>query len=99
MPGQAMSSSLGAAEYGRIVRQLKVWRHQAALTQEVLATRLKKPQSFVAKYESGTRILDIAEFLLVLKALRKAPKDAFEEIYGANRSFGPFPVRFRERPR
>jgi transcriptional regulator with XRE-family HTH domain len=94
-----MSAPLGAAEYARIIGQLKAWRQQSGLTQEVVAFRLKKPQSFVAKYESGERNLGVAECLLVLKALRKAPKDALAEIYHANPSFGPFAVRFRERPR
>jgi transcriptional regulator with XRE-family HTH domain len=90
---------LGQSEYAKIIRLLKTWREQAGLTQQVLAARLSKSQSFVAKYESGRRSLDIAETFLVLKALRKAPKDALEEIYEANPSFGPFPVRYRERPR
>ena len=35
----------------------------AGLTQHALALRLKKPQSFIAKYEGGQRRLDVVEFV------------------------------------
>lgn len=38
-------------------------RRRAQLTQQQLADRLGKPQSFVAKYEGGERRLDVIEFL------------------------------------
>lgn len=94
-----MRSPLGKTENARIARLLKTWRQQTGLTQQEVAFRLKKAQSFVAKYESAKRGLDVAEFLLVLKALRQAPKEALERIYEANPSFGDFGVRFRQRPR
>jgi transcriptional regulator with XRE-family HTH domain len=43
------------------------------MTQEELASRLKKPQSFVSKYENGERRLDAIELLAVLKALGVDP--------------------------
>lgn len=39
------------------------------MTQEELARRLKRPQSFVSKYENGERRLDIIEFLHVAGAM------------------------------
>lgn len=44
-------------------------RKQARLTQAVLAARLNRPQSFVAKYEGGERRLDVIEFLKVARAI------------------------------
>lgn len=41
-----------------LLRQL---RQEAGLSQKQLADRLEKPQSFVSKYESGERRLDILE--------------------------------------
>ena len=41
----------------------------AGITQQELAKRLKKPQSFVSKYENGERRLDVVEFLEVATAL------------------------------
>ena len=39
------------------------------MTQQDLAGRLKRPQSFVAKYENGERRLDVVEFLLIAELL------------------------------
>ena len=48
-------------------------RKNAGLTQHELARRLKKPQSFVAKYEGGERRLDVVEFLTVCQAIGSDP--------------------------
>lgn len=44
-------------------------RTKANITQSDLAKKLKKPQSFVSKYENGERRLDVVEFIAVCKAL------------------------------
>jgi len=48
---------------------LRSIRKEASLSQQGLAQRLGKPQSFVSKYESGERRLDILEVLLVCQAV------------------------------
>jgi transcriptional regulator with XRE-family HTH domain len=48
-------------------------RKSAGLTQQALAARLKKPQSFVAKYEGGERRLDVVEFIAIARALGADP--------------------------
>ena len=48
-------------------------RKKAGLTQDDLARRLKKPQSFVAKYEGGERRLDVIEFLGITRAIGADP--------------------------
>jgi transcriptional regulator with XRE-family HTH domain len=48
-------------------------RKAAGLTQHALARRLKKPQSFVAKYEGGERRLDVVEFVMIARALGADP--------------------------
>src|SRR6202051_3454721 len=48
-------------------------RKAARLTQHALALRLKKPQSFVAKYEGGERRLDVVEFITIARALGADP--------------------------
>ena len=50
-------------------------RTDAALTQADLAARLNRPQSFVAKYESGERRLDVVEFIEVAEAIGFAPAE------------------------
>jgi len=48
-------------------------RKAAGLTQHDLAKRLKKPQSFIAKYEGGERRLDVVEFLAIVRAIGADP--------------------------
>ncbi|BAQ16624.1 hypothetical protein [Methyloceanibacter caenitepidi] len=38
-----------------------------------MAERLKKPQSFVAKYEGGERRIDVLEFLVIARVLDADP--------------------------
>jgi transcriptional regulator with XRE-family HTH domain len=46
------------------------------MTQAEVALRLGRPQSFVSKYESGERYLDVVEFVEVCAALGASPMDA-----------------------
>jgi transcriptional regulator with XRE-family HTH domain len=48
---------------------LKARRKAAGLTQTVVAQRLGKPPSYVAKYEGGDRRLDVLEFIDVAAAI------------------------------
>jgi transcriptional regulator with XRE-family HTH domain len=47
---------------------LRAIRREAGLRQDDLARTLNKPQSFVSKYESGERRLDVLELRLVCHA-------------------------------
>ncbi len=49
-------------------------RKAAKLTQIDVAERLGRPQSFVAKYETGERRLDVLEFLDIVTALDADPR-------------------------
>ena len=44
-------------------------RQTAHLTQSDLAARLNRPQSFVSKFESGERLLDLIELQEICNAL------------------------------
>jgi len=48
-------------------------RKMAGLTQQDLAKRLHRPQSFVAKYEGGERRVDVVEFIEICKAIEADP--------------------------
>ena len=58
-----------ASAYAELAKVLREERLRAGLTQVALAERLRRPQSFVAKYETGERQLDVIEFLLVTLAI------------------------------
>lgn len=55
-------------------------RASAQLTQVQVAERLGRPQSFVSKYESGERQLDVVEFVEVCEALGLAPARLVERL-------------------
>jgi transcriptional regulator with XRE-family HTH domain len=52
----------------QLLELLKQVRNEAGLRQIDLATRLKQPQSYISKYESGERRLDLLELNHVCKA-------------------------------
>ena len=52
---------------------MKAARKGAGLTQGQLARRLRRPQSFVAKYENGERRLDVVEFVEIARKLGADP--------------------------
>ena len=56
-------------------------RKTADLTQSELAARLKRPQSFVSKYERGERRLDVIEFRAVACALGVNPVQFLAKLY------------------
>ena len=64
-----MDKTLHSAEQRRLVELLRQMRKEAGLTQAQVAARLGRPQSFVSKYESGERRLDLIELRAVGRAL------------------------------
>ena len=59
---------------------LRRTRVDQGLTQQEVACRLERPQSFVAKYEGGERRLDVIEFVQVAQALSVDPRRLFAEL-------------------
>ena len=55
-------------------------RKKAGLTQHELARRLKKPQSFVAKYEGGERRVDVVEFVSLCQAIGADPVKVLKKL-------------------
>jgi transcriptional regulator with XRE-family HTH domain len=64
-----VDKSIYSAEYQRLCALLRELRQEAGLTQVDVAERLDEPQSFVSKYESGERRLDVIELGHVAHAL------------------------------
>ncbi len=55
-------------------------RKGARMTQQELARRLGKPQSFVSAYENGQRRIDLLEFFQIAEALKVDPQKVFADI-------------------
>ena len=64
-----MSKRNSLTEQARLQALLKSLRTKAGLRQVDLAEKLGQPQSFVSKFESGERRLDILELRQVCKIL------------------------------
>lgn len=64
-----MAKSIYSAEQEKLQALLRQIRVEAGLRQEDVADKLRRPQSFVSKYESGERRLDILELLEVCRVL------------------------------
>ena len=75
-----MPGSLHSHHY-KIFRSLLILaREQSGLTQVQIAELLKKPQSFISKYERGERRLDFSEFIELADVL-KIDVTKFVEAY------------------
>lgn len=72
--------SLRTRTHQGLIRVLRELRSEAELTQAELAKRLKRPQSFVAKYEAGERRIDVVEFLQLMEALGADPAAVFRRM-------------------
>lgn len=75
-----MSRGLQSPPYKKLRRLLAEARADAGLTQLQVAERMKRPQSFVSKYENGERQLDVIEFMSVCRALNVSPLDVVHHL-------------------
>lgn len=75
--------------YQQLLQRLREVRKLQALTQADLGKLLGRPQSYVAKIESGERRLDVLEFALLTKALKIDPDTLFTELVASLEHFTP----------
>ena len=71
---------VGPDDYRLVGECLAATRKSVNVSQDELAARLQKPQSFVSAYERGQRRVDLLEFLLILDALKVDPLAVFATI-------------------
>lgn len=76
----AMISPLQNKRYLSLPRLLIELRKQHGLLQSDLAEKVKKPQSYVSKYERGERRLDLIEFIEICNAMDLDPKEIFSNF-------------------
>lgn len=72
--------SVFTSEYEAFLVNLISARKDAGFTQQELAERLGKPQSFVSKYERRERRLDVVEFVTIAEVIGLDPCRVIEEI-------------------
>ncbi len=68
------------SRYELFQKALTEARLEKGLTQSEVAGRLRKPQSYVSKYESGERRLDVIEYLEVCDAMSVSPHSILKKI-------------------
>jgi transcriptional regulator with XRE-family HTH domain len=78
-----MIESVHSASYSKLIAVLVAARLEAGFTQQEIAGRLGKPQSYVAKIEGGERRLDVVEFIALAKAMNVDPKKLFASVVRA----------------
>jgi transcriptional regulator with XRE-family HTH domain len=69
-----------AEHYTVVGACLAAARRRANITQQELAGRLGKPQSFVSEYERGQRRVGVVELLVISRVLGRDPLELFAEI-------------------
>lgn len=70
-----MRRSIGTVDHKRLLVLLRQIRLDAGLRQIDVAKRLKEPQAFVSRYETGERRLDLLELREVCRAVGISLKD------------------------
>ncbi|MEW7008132.1 helix-turn-helix domain-containing protein [Lentilitoribacter sp. EG35] len=76
-----MTVSTHTQEYTKFTEILKQTRLDMGLTQQDVADRLDKPQSYVAKLENSERRIDVVEFIHLAIAIGADPKDLFDRVF------------------
>lgn len=75
-----VNKSLYERSYSAFTELLKEERRKAGLTQAMLAKKLRRPQSYVSKYERGDRRLDVIEFLEIARAIKFDPSEIIRKL-------------------
>lgn len=64
-----MTDSISSDTYQKFRNLLIERRKKSGVTQVELAAKLKRPQQFISRYETGERRLDVGEFMEIADAL------------------------------
>lgn len=83
-----MVKSVFTDQYASIRSLLVAERKAAGLTQQALADKLNRRQSYVSKFELGERRLDVVEFLEVLRAIGLEPGPFLKRIQNPSSNKG-----------
>jgi transcriptional regulator with XRE-family HTH domain len=84
-----VEKSIRSPDHQYLCKLLTEYRDSAGLTQRQVAEGLEKPQSFVSKYESGERRLDLVELQQVVAVLGVSLEDFVEKFVSGTRHRPP----------
>ena len=73
-----MGKSIHEKEYKKIINRLREARRDAGFSQQAVADKLCKPQSYVAKIETEERRIDVAEIKKLAAIYKKAVSYFYE---------------------
>ena len=76
-----MTKSTHTVRYKQLIEIIEDARRQSGLTQQQVADRLGKPQSFIAKVEGSERRIDVLEFIDLAKAMDFDPEALFKKLH------------------
>lgn len=76
-----MSDTLHNDAYKTLIERLIKARTIARMSQQAVADKLGKPQSYVAKVEGFERRLDVIELLTIAKVIGFNPMPAIKEVW------------------
>jgi transcriptional regulator with XRE-family HTH domain len=74
--------SLHSEDYRKLTAILLNARKRADLTQQQVADRLGRPQSFIAKVEGGERRIDLVELVALSRAIGADPRTLLDSLLG-----------------
>lgn len=82
-------------QYRSLLALMRASREERGVTQQELARRLGKPQSYVSKAEMGERRLDVLEFLQFMRAIEGEPLAMLRQLERKYRVVSRRPSRKR----
>ncbi|EBS4566056.1 helix-turn-helix domain-containing protein [Salmonella enterica subsp. enterica] len=73
-------TSVYSNDYQMVISALREARIASHITQEALASAFGRPQSFIAKVESGERRLDVVEFVRFCRLVGFDPASILDKL-------------------
>jgi transcriptional regulator with XRE-family HTH domain len=80
MASTTLRKTLRSRGHRTLIGVLVTAREAAGLTQRGLAARLKRPHSFVGRFEAGERRIDVIEFIEIARVLEVDPRQLFAKL-------------------
>ncbi|ECF7065216.1 XRE family transcriptional regulator [Salmonella enterica subsp. enterica] len=73
-------TSVYSNDYQMVIKALREARIASSITQQEVASAFGKPQSFIAKVESGERRLDVVEFVRYCRLVNIEPVSILDKL-------------------